>query len=120
MPVESAGTRVSSRRGNSRENKVRDLMTDQGWFAMCGRASLGPADVLAVKDGEKPRLIQVKSCAASPYAHFPPLDRRLLVEAAFIAGGIAVLAWWPPRAREPKWILWHDWPAPRSNVSADA
>lgn len=106
---------MSSRRGNSRENKVRDLMADMGWFAMCGRASAGPADVLAVKAGEKPRLIQVKSDAKGPYDNFRPAERLELVEAMIAAGGIAVLAWWPPGGRRPeypKWIPWHDWPSP--------
>ena len=109
---------MSSRRGNGRENRVRDLMADQGWFAMCGRASAGPADVLAVKDGERPRLIQVKSTAGGPYERFGPAERRELVEAAVTAGGIAVLAWWPPRARAPRWIRWHDWPPPKTEKVA--
>lgn len=112
---------MSSRRGNFTENRVRDDWAALGWTAMCGRCSRGPADVLAVKAGEQPRLIQVKGDQGSPYANFRPEDRRVLVEEALNAGGIALLAWWPKGVKRadgwPRYIPWTDWPAPRTNGS---
>lgn len=99
-----------SRRGNQRENKVMAILVAAGWFAMCGRASRGPADVLAVRYGYPPLLVQVKSTAGGPYERFLPSDRRELIEAAQMAGGAAWLAWWPPRVRSPRWLSAYEWP----------
>lgn len=103
---------MSSRRGNDRENRVRDYYADAGWFAICGRASRGPADVVACKAGVI-HLTQVKSDKAGPYGNFRPTERRLLVETAAQAGGTAHLAWWPPYAKAPQFIPWHEWPQPK-------
>lgn len=106
---------MSSRRGNSRENMVRDYYADAGWFAICGRASRGPADVVACKAGVI-HLTQVKSSnrKRGAYADFPPEERRVLVETAEQAGGTAHLAWWPPYAKNPTFIPWHEWPAAKA------
>lgn len=94
---------MSSRLGNTKENRVRDWWAAQGWIAMCGRCSRGPADVICIKDDEQPRLIQVKGDAGSPWVNFRPKDRAELVAAAGVAGGVALLAWWPKGARGPEW-----------------
>lgn len=104
---------MASRRGNLRENRVRDWYADHGWFAICGRASRGPADVVACKDGDI-HLTQVKSDKKGPYDNFRPAERRLLLETAAQAGGTAHLAWWPPLAKAPTFIPWFEWPAERA------
>lgn len=71
--------------------------------------SLGVADVVALRAGEKPKLIESKSTAAGPYSHFGPADRNGLSIAAAIAGATAWLAWWPPRG-ELRWIPEEEWP----------
>ena len=97
-----------SRRGIARERDlVRDLRAD-GWVALRAPASLGVADVIAVRGGEI-RLIEVKSTRAGPYAGFPPADRRALLAAAEIAGGEAYLVWHPPR-KARRWISPREWP----------
>jgi hypothetical protein len=60
--------------------------------------------------GLEARLVEVKSTAAGPYAHFPPADRERLRAAAALAGAEAWLCWWPPRGK-PRWIAEAEWPA---------
>lgn len=105
---------MSSRLGNAKENRVRDWWAGQGWVAMCGRCSRGPADVICVKDGEQPRLIQVKGDVRSPWENFRPEERLTLVQEAAKAGGVALLAWHPKGARGsewPKYFTSDKWPS---------
>ena len=102
---------ADSRRGIQRERDlVRLLRTDPSgpWVALRAPASLGVADVLAVRDGEI-RLIEVKSTRAGPFAGFGPADRRALLAAAEIAGGDPFLVWWPPRMKL-RWLGPEEWP----------
>jgi Holliday junction resolvase len=85
------------RAGTQRELAVRNHLRDRDWLAFRAPASLGVADVVAMKAGHRPQLIEVKSTANGPYEHFGPGDRQRLRFAAEIAGADAVLAWWPPR-----------------------
>ena len=71
-------------------------------------ASLGVADVVALKPGES-RLVEVKSTTAGPYAGFGPADRKALSAAAKVAGASAWLVWWPKR-KQPQWIAEAEWP----------
>jgi Holliday junction resolvase len=98
-----------SRRGHERERRVRDWFLERDWIAFRAPASLGCADVVALKEGERPRLIEVKSTAAGPYHGFGPADRARLSGAASLAGAIAVLAWWPPRGKL-RFIGEDEWP----------
>ena len=98
-------------RGHDRERAVRDLLLSQDWVAFRAPASLGVADVVALRDGSRPRLVEVKSSAAGPYAHFLPADRQRLSFAAKLAGADAYLAWWPPRGKL-RWIPESEWPGP--------
>lgn len=104
---------MSSRRGNLLENRCADIVRDEGWFCICGRASRGPADILAAKAGELPRLIQVKGDQGSPYANFRTVDRLALLDAALQAGGTAELMWWPRGRKEPLLIPARLWPVPK-------
>lgn len=78
---------------------MRDLLRNEDWIAFRAPASLGVADVIALRDGNRPRLIEVKSTAAGPYHSFGPKDRAALSLAARLAGADAFLYWWPPRGR---------------------
>jgi Holliday junction resolvase len=84
-------------------------LRDEDWFAMRAPASLGVADVVALKDGERPRLIEVKSTAQGPYEHFGPADRADLSAAAALAGAEAWLVWHPSRGKL-RWIAESEWP----------
>lgn len=95
--------------GHQRERQVVHWLRDRDWFAMRAPASLGVADVVALKDGERPRLAEVKATAAGPYHGFSPADRRKLSGTASLAGADAYLVWWPRRGKI-RWIPESEWP----------
>lgn len=99
----------ASSRGIDRERKLRDQLLSEDWVAFRAPASLGVADVVALRSDRRPRLIEVKSTAQGPYEHFGPADRADLSAAAVRAGAEAWLVWWPPRAK-PRWIAESEWP----------
>lgn len=103
--------KADSRRGIQRERDLVLRLRDDDWFAMRAPASLGVADVVALRAGNRPRLIEVKSTTAGPFAGFGPSDREDLRFAAAIAGADAWLVWWPKRS-EPVWISPDAWPPP--------
>lgn len=100
----------ASRRGIQRERKVRHMLESQDWWVCRAAGSLGDADLVALRLGSRPRLIEVKSTAQSPYERFGAADRAALSAAARIANADAWLCWWPPRGK-PRWIGEDEWPA---------
>lgn len=84
--------------GRARERQVADRLRDQDWIVVKG-TSFGTADLVALRAGDRPMLIEVKSTSGGPYERFQPADRQRLIDAAELAGADAVLAWWPPRGR---------------------
>lgn len=109
-------TAAGRQRGTQRERAVRLELANQDWLAFRAPASLGVADVVALKDGHRPRLIECKSTAQGPYEHFGPADRQRLRLAAQIAGADAYLAWWPSRG-VLRWIHETEWPIERSTAA---
>ncbi len=105
-------TTGSMSRGIQRERDVRDLLRDDDWIAFRAPASLGVADVVALKVGHRPRLYEVKSTAGGPYERFSPADRARLSLAGRMAGADVFLAWWPPRGKL-RWIAEAEWPVAR-------
>jgi len=95
--------------GHARERQVVALLRDEDWIAFRAPGSLGCADVIALKDGKRPRMIEVKATAAGPYAGFLPADRRKLAATAELAGASPELCWWPKRGK-PTWIAEEEWP----------
>lgn len=71
-------------------------------------ASLGVADVVALKKGHTPHMIESKS-TLTPYSHFLPADRQRLSVAAAAAGAEAWLVWWPKHGKL-KAIPESEWP----------
>ena len=98
-----------SRRGIQRERDLVNLLRSEDWFAMRAPASLGVADVIALKDGKRPMLIEVKSTSRSAFAGFPPADRADLLFAADLSGSAAWLVYWP-KWSGPQWISPSHWP----------
>jgi hypothetical protein len=84
-------------------------MIDEGWFVIRPGGSLGCADLIGLRDGRRPKFVQVKSSAQGAYEHFRPAERRKLSLTAKDAGAEAVLAWWPPRG-QLRWIAEEEWP----------
>lgn len=101
---------MSASLGRRREYQVRDWLADRDWLVFRAPASLGVADLVALRDGSRPRLVEVKSTAQGPYERFGPTARERLSGAARLAGGEALVAWWPPRG-ELRWIREDEWPA---------
>jgi Holliday junction resolvase len=101
-----------SARGIQRERQVLDLLAKQDWIAFRAPASLGCADVVALRDGSRPRMIEVKSTTGGPYERFGPASRDRLAIAARLAGADAFLVWWPSRG-QPHWIPEAQWPKTR-------
>lgn len=96
-------------RGIARERQVRDVLAKDDWLAFRSPASLGCADVIALKDGRRPRFVEVKATADGPYKGFGPAARVRLSLTARMAGADAFLAWWPPRG-PLRWISETEWP----------
>lgn len=99
-------------RGAQRERDVRHYLSERDWIAFRAPASLGVADVIALKAGHRPLLVEVKSTAGGPYERFGPDARAKLSAAAELAGADAWLVWWPPRGKLHI-ILEHEWPRDR-------
>ncbi len=97
-----------SRAGHARERQVVAWLRERGWIAQRAPASLG-VDVIALKSGEVPRVIEVKSTAGGPYERFGPADRAAASTLAEMAGAAAWLVWWPVRG-EMRWIAASEWP----------
>jgi Holliday junction resolvase len=96
--------------GHARERQIKKLLEAEGWFVIRAPASLGVADLVALKAGETPRMIEAKANEqGGPYMNFRPPDRTALIEAAEAAGAKAELAFWPKRG-ELIWIDSSVWP----------
>jgi Holliday junction resolvase len=98
-------------RGHDRERAVKAILETEDWFVTRAAGSLGDADLVALKAGRAPLLVEVKSTARGPFHGFGPADRAELLLAARIAGARAVLCWWPPRGTR-HWFYEDqgDWP----------
>lgn len=96
-------------RGIQRERQVRKLLEADGWWVCRAAGSLGDADLVALKHGHHPRLIEVKSTARGPWHGFGPKDRAELMSAAIKAGAAALLCWWPPH-KKAQWFPSESWP----------
>jgi len=95
--------------GTRRERQVRDLLIEDGWIVMRAPASIGAADLVALKANNTPRFIQVKAVVGSPYKTFGPAERQELSMVARQAGGMAQLCHWPPRG-PCRWVPEAVWP----------
>lgn len=96
-------------RGHDRERRVRDWLTERDWVVVRAAGSLGGIDLVAMKAGHTPMLVEVKATAGGPYERFNPADRADLKKRAEWAGAEAWLAWWPPRGKL-RWIPSSEWP----------
>lgn len=97
--------------GIARERKLRQRLELDGWWTCRAAGSLGDADVIALKQGETPRLIEIKSSERGPFHSFGPADRLALIVAAEKAGAVPWLVWWPCR-KQPRWLPASEWPRP--------
>jgi Holliday junction resolvase len=96
-------------RGTQRERAVRHWLEEHDYVVLRAAGSLGYADLIALRNGGRPLLIEVKATARGPYNGFGPADRANLKAYAERAGALATLAWWPPRGKL-RWIPSEEWP----------
>lgn len=94
---------ASRSRGRSRELRYAEYLeeTDGG---LARRFESGCFDIVWLRLGERPALIQVKS-TVTPYSHFLPADRLRAKEQAAAAGADAFLLWWPKNVGVSKAVL---------------
>lgn len=100
---------ANARFGTKREHQVRDVLRDDDWLVIRTPGSKGAMDLIAIRDGNRPRLVQVKGTAAGPFSDFGPAAREKLRGEAKLGGADALLAWWPKRGKL-HWFDESEWP----------
>lgn len=95
--------------GRARERQVMGHLAGEGWVCMKG-TTYGVCDLVALRAGDTPMLVEVKSTSGGPYERFLPSQREVLALEARRAGARAVLAWWPPR-KQLRLIPSEFWPS---------
>lgn len=100
--------------GHNRERAVKALLLAEDWWVCRAAGSLGDADLVALKPGRRPLLVEVKASSTTrgPFADFGPKDRADLRWAGALAGADVTLCWWPSRGK-PRWIPVEEWPEAR-------
>jgi Holliday junction resolvase len=101
-------------RGSARERQVMMLLRNDGWVVLRAAGSFGNADLVALRAGSTPLLVQVKASARSPVEHFGPGERQALYAEAQRGGARAMLAWWPSRMP----LRWFEGPAFDTEVAS--
>ena len=102
VPEVCAVSAGAARRGIDRDGRFAVYSQVRTGSLSGAPASLGCADVIALRLGSRPRLIEVKSTAQGPYETLVPLPELGSVAAARLAGADALLAWWPSRGK----LIW--------------
>lgn len=86
---------TNRQRGDYFERQTRDALTDSGWLIIRAAGSLGPADLVALRNGSMPLLLACKTSK-----RISPAERMALIIAAQQAGARPLLA---TRVR-PGWV----------------
>lgn len=94
--------------GRARERQVAERLRSEGWVVLKG-TTFGVCDLAAMREGDMPMLVEVKSTAGGPYERFSPAEREVLTLEALKGGARAVLAYWPPR-KPLRLIPSSEWP----------
>jgi Holliday junction resolvase len=105
-------------KGIARERQLRDWYLSRDYWVCRAAGSLGDADLVVLRAGERPKLVECKANAGSPFKTFGPKDRADLLFAAGLAGADAVLAHWPPRGKL-RFYRPDEWPVPARERLAD-
>lgn len=96
------------RRGTEAERRVVHHLRNQGWLVASRRHIGGAGDLLALKPGQRGRLVEVKS-TKTPFAHFTRLDRDSMLAIAERYDLDPLLAWSPSPSKFA-WLAEGDWP----------
>lgn len=94
----------------TRERELVLELRASGWVAWRMPASLGAADVIALRADWQPLAIQVKTDRDYAFTHFGPKERQALLDLAEKAGALPWLVWWPPDRKGKRWLGPSEWP----------
>ena len=97
-PAMFAATKAH-RVGRATENKARGVLHAAGFVTLRSWMSLSPADLVALRAGTTPWLIQVKKGG-----YMPPAERVALLAMARTAGAVPVLC----RMESDGSLTWHE------------
>lgn len=98
---------MSYARGAERERELAKRWRQDGWFVTRSAGSHSPADLVCLKRGERPALLQLKT----GQRRWPSKDERVaLLLAAERADADPVIVFWQPR-KEPELVRPEDWPS---------
>ena len=86
--------------GTNFEVRCKNILEENGWFAIRSPKSRGPADIVAIKRERFPWFIQ---CKTDP-KRLTPGERRAVLDLAFTFGGVPVLAYKGPKTEGVKWL----------------
>jgi len=98
---------------------MAEQMGEAGWWVLRAAGSLGVADLVCLKAGRRPMMLEIKSTTAGPFDGFGPAKRQALIDAAAQAGASCFLVWWP-RHGKPQWFGVDEWPPDRRKPDASA
>lgn len=80
-------------RGDYLEHQTRDALARYGWFVVRAGGSLGAADLVALRAGKRPLLVQCKLLGKGrKFPRVDPGERNALWEAAESAGARPIIA----------------------------
>lgn len=88
------GGRSNRERGDYFERQAQDALEAVGWYVTRSAGSFGVADLVALRDGDKPLLVSCKLAG-----RIGPDERFRLLEACRLAGARAVVASRPKNGR---------------------
>ena len=94
--------------GTRREHDVRNWLVKDGWVVYRGAASLGAADLIALRAGQI-KLVQVKANKGNAFMNFRKPERQSLAAEAAVAGAEAILVHWPPNGSQTRYSA-SEWP----------
>jgi hypothetical protein len=109
VPRATVSTRAASQRGRDVEVLVAQRLQADGWLVASRRHVGGAGDLLAVRIGHRPLLIEVKS-RLNVWEGFRRADRLALVRVAGLFNCSPLLCSWPPGQAEPDWLGPDEWP----------
>jgi Holliday junction resolvase len=97
--------------GPARERALANLLRADGWVVKGTGDAHGATDLVCLKRGETPKLVQVKANRkGGPYMNFRKAERAELQAEAEQAGAECWLVYWPPDRQPPRWIGPELWP----------
>ena len=98
-------------RGAARERIVAEELRAEGWIVKGTGDAHGAIDLIALKRGERPRVLQIKgNVAGGPFMNFRQPERSLIQQEALQADADAWLVYAPPDRKAPRWLHPGEWP----------